>query len=60
MSAEETLRGAFFSDTRPLIGYVRRQMGLEADSLEAFRASGYDKKAAAARRNSVRAGGLGG
>ena len=42
--AEETLRDAYLTDTRPLIGYVRSSMGLEPDALEAYRKSGYQKK----------------
>jgi len=53
VAAEQTLRGAFFVDTRPLIGYVRQQMQLEADALAAFRASGYDVRAAKSRRGSA-------
>ena len=53
VAAEQTLRGAFFVDTRPLIGYIRQQMHLEADALAAFRASGYDEKAAKSRRGSA-------
>ena len=49
VKAEEIVRGAFFIDTRPLTGYVRRQMGIEPDALAAFRASGYEAKVAAER-----------
>jgi len=48
--AEETLRGAFFIDTRPLIGYVRQQMGLEPDALASHRASGYEARVAKQRQ----------
>ena len=48
--AEETLRGAFFSDTRPLIAHVRREMGIEPDALGAHRASGYEARAARERQ----------
>lgn len=47
--AEETLRTAFFIDTRPLIGLVRRQMGREPDALAAYRASGYEARVAKER-----------
>lgn len=49
VGAEETLRAAFFTDTRPLIGHVRQQMGLEADALAAHRASGYEARVAQER-----------
>ena len=42
--AEETLRSAFFTDTRPLIGHVRRQSGREPDALAAYRASGHQAR----------------
>jgi len=40
--AEEVLRSAFFTDTRPLMAHVRQEMGLEPDALAAHRASGYE------------------
>jgi len=49
VAAEEILRTAFLTDTKPLIGYVRRQMGLEPDALAAFRASGYEARVAKER-----------
>ncbi len=47
--AEETLRAAYNTDTRPLIGYVREQMGMEADALAAHRADGYEQRIAKER-----------
>lgn len=47
--AEETLRAAFFTDTMPLVGYVRQQMGIEADALAAHRVSGYEARVARER-----------
>ncbi len=49
VGAEEVLRRAFFTDTRPLIGYVRQEMGLEPDALAAHRASGYEARVARER-----------
>ena len=49
VGAEEVLRGAFFTDTRPLIGQVREEMGLEADAVAAHRSSGYEARAAKER-----------
>jgi len=49
VKAEEIVRGAFFTDTRPLIGHVREQMGIEPDALAAFRASGYEQRVGAER-----------
>lgn len=48
--AEEILRGAFFTDTCPLIAYVRQQMGIEPDALAAHRASGYEARVAKERQ----------
>jgi L-rhamnose isomerase/sugar isomerase len=62
IGAEEALRGAFFIDTRALIGQVRQQMGLEPDALAAFRASGYDNEMVrqrGSRREQPGAAGLG-
>jgi L-rhamnose isomerase/sugar isomerase len=47
--AEETLRTAYNTDTRPLIGYVREQMGLQPDALAAHRADGYEHRVAKER-----------
>lgn len=47
--AEETLRGAFLTDTRPLIALVRQEMGIEPDALAAHRTSGYEARAAKER-----------
>jgi L-rhamnose isomerase/sugar isomerase len=47
--AEETLRGAYLTDARPLIGHVRRLMGIEPDALAAHRASGYEARKAKER-----------
>ena len=50
VGAEEVLRGAFFSDVSPILRQVRKKMGVPADPLAAFRASGYERKAARSRR----------
>ena len=41
VDAEETLRGAFWQDVRPLVREWRRGRGLPEDPLAAFRQSGY-------------------
>lgn len=46
---EVTPRSAFFTDTRPLIGHVRRQTGREPDALAAYRASGHQAQTAEQR-----------
>lgn len=49
VGSEEILRGAFLTDTRPLVGLVRRQMNIEPDALAAYRASGYEARVAKER-----------
>jgi L-rhamnose isomerase/sugar isomerase len=41
IDAEETLRGAFWTDVRPIVREWRRVKGLPEDPLAAFRESGY-------------------
>ena len=41
VDAEETLRGAFWQDTRSIVKAWRREKGLPDDPLQAFRQSGY-------------------
>ena len=41
VDAEETLRGAFWQDTRPVVKEWRKAKGLPEDPLDAFRRSGY-------------------
>ena len=49
VGAEETLRRAFFTDTTPLIGLVRQEMGIEPDAIAAHRTSGYEARVAQER-----------
>lgn len=49
VAAEETLKDAFYTDTRPLVALVRREMGIEPDALAAHRASGYEARVAKER-----------
>ncbi len=49
VAAENTLRDAFFTDTRPLVGYTRMRMGLAPDALGEHLASGYTQRAAQER-----------
>jgi len=49
VGAEEVLRQAFWTDTRPLIAAVRQRQGLEPDALAAHRASGYEDRVAKER-----------
>ena len=41
VDAEETLRGAFWQDVRPVIREWRKARGLPEDPMQAFRSSGY-------------------
>ncbi len=49
VAAEEVLMAAFGADVGPILREVRRRLGVPADPLEAFRASGYEAAAAADR-----------
>jgi L-rhamnose isomerase / sugar isomerase len=60
VAAETTLRDAFFSDTRPLVGYARTKMGLAPDALAEHEASGYVARAAKERTARHGAAGAGG
>jgi L-rhamnose isomerase/sugar isomerase len=56
IDAENCLRSAFSTDVRPAIELWRKKKGLQPDPLKAFRASGYEKRAAkdrAARRKAA-------
>jgi len=50
VAAEETLRAAFRLDVTPLLAAVREKLGVPADPLAAFRASGYERRAATQRK----------
>jgi len=41
VDAEETMRGAFWQDTRDVVAEWRKAKGLPAEPLKAFRAGGY-------------------
>src|SRR5581483_10592823 len=56
VDAEECLRAGFNTDVKPLLADWRKRKGLDADPLQAYRASGYESKAAherEARREST-------
>lgn len=50
VDAEETLRSAFWRDTRPIVKQWRKAEGLPDDPLQAFRASGYLERVTRERR----------
>jgi len=50
VDAEECLRSAFATDVRPLMGDWRKRRGLDPDPIAAYRASGYEARAAAQRK----------
>lgn len=50
VTAEETLRTAFFTDVTPLLAEVREEMGAAADPLAALRSSKYIARRAAERK----------
>ncbi len=49
VEAEECLREAFFMDIKPLLHEWRKQKNIEANPLQAYRASGYEAKVAQER-----------
>ena len=50
VEAEECMRGAFWTDVRPILRDWRRSHGLHEDPLQAFRESGYLERITADRR----------
>jgi len=46
VASEEILQAAFATDVRPMLREVRRKLGVPANPLAAFRASGYERRAA--------------
>ncbi|MGB2820601.1 MAG: TIM barrel protein [Phycisphaerae bacterium] len=58
VAAEETLRAAFGLDVTAILHAVRKALGVPADPLEAFRASGYERNAARDRRAKRKALGI--
>ncbi len=50
------MRDAFNTDVRPLLGEVRRELGIEAEPIKAFRASGYVEAKARERAARKRGG----
>jgi L-rhamnose isomerase/sugar isomerase len=49
VEAEECLRGAFWTDVRPVVRQWRKSHGLPEDSMQAFRESGYLERITAER-----------
>ena len=60
VGAEETLRAAFGANVSPMLRAVRKAIGVPADPLAAFRASGYERRVAAERKQKRQDLGLGG
>jgi L-rhamnose isomerase/sugar isomerase len=44
VTAESVLRGAFFTDVKPILAAAREQMGLDPDPIRAYRESGYQDR----------------
>jgi L-rhamnose isomerase/sugar isomerase len=49
VDAEECLRGAFFTDVKPMLGEWRKRKNLDAHPMLAYRASGYESRVAKER-----------
>ena len=60
VAAEETLRAAFAANVAPMLKAVRKALGVPADPLSAYRASGYEQRVAAERKQKRLDLGLGG
>jgi L-rhamnose isomerase/sugar isomerase len=58
VGAEEVIRGAFLTDVTPLLEAVRDKLGVPADPLGAYRASGYEQAVAAERAAKRKAMGM--
>jgi L-rhamnose isomerase/sugar isomerase len=56
LAAHRALVDAYNTDVRPLCARVREELGGSADSIDAFRQSGYHEKVAHARREGKQAG----
>ncbi len=60
VAAEEALRGAFLTDVTPLLKAVRKELGVSANPLEAYRKSNYESRVAPERIEKRRSLGLDG
>jgi L-rhamnose isomerase / sugar isomerase len=49
VDAEQCLRDAFYTDVRPLLAEWRKKHNIDPDPMQAYRASGYEKKVAIER-----------
>jgi L-rhamnose isomerase/sugar isomerase len=58
LEAHHLLNEAYRTDVRPLLAQVRAEMGVPADPITAYRASGYEEKIRAERGLSATSGGF--
>ena len=56
LAANDIFMDAYNTDVRPLLGEMRNEMGLDADPMKAYLASGYGAKIAAERVGGAQAG----
>ena len=56
LAANDILMDAYNTDVRPLLGEMRNEIGLDADPMKAYLASGYGAKIAAERVGGAQAG----
>jgi L-rhamnose isomerase/sugar isomerase len=56
LAANDVLMDAYNTDVRPLLGEMRNELGLDADPMKAYLASGYGAKIAAERVGGAQAG----
>ncbi|MCB0055933.1 MAG: sugar isomerase, partial [Caldilineaceae bacterium] len=58
LEAHHLLTEAYRTDVRPLLAQVREELGVPADPIAAYRASGYEKKIREERGVSATSGGF--
>jgi len=58
LAAHQLLNEAYRTDVRPLLAQVRREMGVPADPIAAYRASGYEEKIRSERGTADASGGF--
>mgnify|MGYP000940588238 CR=1 FL=1 len=56
LAANDIFMDAYNTDVRPLLGEMRNELGLDADPMKAYLASGYGAKIAAERVGGAQAG----
>jgi L-rhamnose isomerase/sugar isomerase len=58
LEAHRILNDAYRTDVRPLLAQVREELGLDADPIAAYKASGYEAKIREQRGTATASGGF--